>query len=193
MDTAEFELLKRKYGNGAALYKAEEPLETEKFYRELVEKTTSDRRGEVAFFVQRKNGTFILVRNTYYPKQVYRVPTGGINFGESVEHALLREVGEELGVTVSIHRFLGVIEHRFSYQNQEPVFFYSYVFWLKEESGRLIEDATEDEIAEYLEADANKLKHTAGVLKQTEGPWKDWASFRYQTTRFLLDFIPESN
>lgn len=41
----------------------------------------------------------------------YRPPGGGIEFGEHSRDAVIREIHEELGVTVTILRRLGVVEN----------------------------------------------------------------------------------
>ncbi|HDX9610148.1 TPA: NUDIX domain-containing protein [Bacillus toyonensis] len=42
----------------------------------------------------------------------YFLPGGHVEIGESAEHALIRELREELGANCSIKQFLGVIENR---------------------------------------------------------------------------------
>jgi 8-oxo-dGTP pyrophosphatase MutT (NUDIX family) len=52
----------------------------------------------------------LLVKNIR--KQHMFLPGGHIEFAESARAALVREIKEELGVTISIDRFLGAAEHR---------------------------------------------------------------------------------
>jgi ADP-ribose pyrophosphatase YjhB (NUDIX family) len=53
----------------------------------------------------RKDNKFLL---TFDPKfQFWRVPGGRPKFGEKIEEALKREIKEELGVEISIDKFLG--------------------------------------------------------------------------------------
>jgi 8-oxo-dGTP diphosphatase len=40
------------------------------------------------------------------------LPGGHIEFGESAKEALVREVEEELGISCSVGRFLGIVEHK---------------------------------------------------------------------------------
>ena len=40
-----------------------------------------------------------------------RIPTGGIEFNETAEEALYREVKEELGVSFDVEKFEGLIEY----------------------------------------------------------------------------------
>lgn len=188
-DAREFEYLKNKYGKNAVIKQNYHTYTNKKFYNEFNRNIETDRRGEVAFFLQRKNGRFVLVRTSFYPQGLYRVPTGGIQFGESVEHALFREIKEELGVEVEVKEFLGVAEHNISYENEKTLNFCSFVFWLNEVSGELIHDATQNEISGYIEADKEKICEVSDFLKNMNGKWKDWSSFRYETTGFIIPYI----
>ena len=44
-------------------------------------------------------------RNTF-------LPGGHVEFGESAKDALVREINEELGITCTIGKFLGLVEHK---------------------------------------------------------------------------------
>ena len=60
---------------------------------------------------------------------------------------------------------------------------------LKETGGNILEDATEDEICEYIEADKEMLKNISHSLKTNKSNWHDWCSFRMQTTAFVIPYI----
>src|SRR6266487_5900369 len=66
----------------------------------------SDRYGEVCMVVRRPNGKLLTMKKTFYPAEAYRLLTGGINHGELVLDALLRETHEETGLQVEVERFL---------------------------------------------------------------------------------------
>lgn len=187
-DKLEFDALKEKYGIDAKHKKVTLKFINQKFFNEFKHNVNNNRRGEVAFFIQRKNGKFILIRTSFYPEGIFRVPTGGINYGENIEEALFREVKEELGLDVFVNKFLGVIEYNIIFGNEE-LKFYSYVFWLKEVSGNILEDATEDEISEYIEADKSEMLTISKNLAEHCGKWKDWCKFRAETTKFIIPFI----
>src|ERR1700730_11411247 len=62
----------------------------------------TDRYGEVCMVVRRPNGKLLTMIKTFYPKGAYRLTTGGINHGENILDALLRETQEETGLQVEI-------------------------------------------------------------------------------------------
>ncbi len=151
------------------------------FFNRSKDLVARDRVGEVVFAVERENGKFICVRSSGYPEGIFRIPTGGISHGEDVLEAVHREVGEELGLKAEIKRFLGVIKIEMRHKD-ETVPFYSYLFHLKETGGRLLQDATDDEVSEIVEADADELARLSEKLLSIERGWRDWGTFRHMTT-----------
>lgn len=160
--------------------------ESEKYFYDFKKTLEVDRRGEVGFLLIRKNGKFVVIRSKKYPKGAFRIPTGGIDFEERAIDALYREVREELGIKFEIDNFKGIIEYNFYYK-EEIIKFYSYLFVIKEVSGNLISDATEDEISEYKEVDCEELKELLHIFLKIEGGWRDWARFRAELIKFYLD------
>ncbi|MGE4283184.1 MAG: NUDIX domain-containing protein [Clostridia bacterium] len=188
-DRKELEALREQYYGNAAIEK-EVVIEviSEKFFKEIKHNAENDRRGEVAFAVQRKNKKVIVIRTDFYPEGIYRIPTGGINYGENVIDAVKREVQEELGLITEIEKFMGVIKYHFIYKN-ERIDFYSYIFWLVEIGGSILSDALEDEINEYMEVDKQHMLDLVELLIGFQGDWKDWCLFRSYTTGFIADFM----
>jgi 8-oxo-dGTP pyrophosphatase MutT (NUDIX family) len=74
--------------------------------------TLEDRHGEVCMVVRRPNGKLITAKKTFYPAGAFRLLTGGVDHGEPIADALLREVAEETGLDVVVRRFLAVIEYQ---------------------------------------------------------------------------------
>lgn len=183
--------LKGKYGANAEIKKVKLNISNRSFFEDMKKNIRNDRRGEVVFAVQRPNGKMVVIRTSFYPESVYRVPTGGINYGEDIIEALGREIKEELGLRTSIQAFLGVIEYEFIYKNEE-LKFYSYLFWLKEEGGNILIDALEDEVSEYREVDKEELIQTVSFLEnfKTDDAWKDWCTFRSITTGCFISLLP---
>lgn len=181
----EYIKLKNEYNSASEIEKYTINFRNKKFFNDFRRTINTDRRGEVGFFLKRKNGKYVVVRSKKYPKNIYRIPTGGIGFTESVIDALYREVKEELGVEFEIESFKGIVEYTIKYK-EEVLKFYSYLFEISEVSGNLIEDATEDEITGYREIDIDELKNVAKKLSSVEGSWKDWCSFRVKLIDFYL-------
>ena len=183
-----FEKINSQFGGQGQFQYTKLNFVSKRFFEDFKQLIHSDRWGEVAFFVERKNGKHIVIRSHSYPKGVYRVPTGGIRYGEEVSHALYREIREELGLTHDTPRFLGAVFYEICYQG-EQLEFISFVFHLKETGGTILEDATEQEIHEYLEADKEMLTLICRNIEQHGGSWQDWCQFRLQTTSFLLPYL----
>ena len=181
----EYTDLLKEYNKNAQVKKVSLTVESEKYFRDFKKTLETDRRGEVGFLLRRKNGKLIVIRSKKYPKGAFRIPTGGIDFSESVIHALHREVKEELGVSFEIDKFFGIIEYNFHYK-EEIIKFYSYLFVINEISGELIKDATQDEIADYREVDDEGLFELYKTLTSVLGGWRDWALFRSELIKFYL-------
>ena len=61
------------------------------------------------------------------------------------------------------------------------------MFVIKEISGELIKDATEDEISDYKEVDIKALSELEKTLKSIDGGWHDWATFRSELISFYIN------
>jgi 8-oxo-dGTP pyrophosphatase MutT (NUDIX family) len=187
-DQQKFEILKCHYGREAVVKEVNLNITNSEFFEEFKDKIENDRKGEVAFAVERPNGKIIVVRTSFYPKTIYRIPTGGINHGEDIIEALQREVKEELGLQTNIEKFLGVIQFNILHKNKK-LNFYSYLFWLKEIGGNILEDALEDEVSEYKEVNKEQLIEIVNILKEFQGPWRNWCIFRAETTGFFIQYM----
>lgn len=183
----EFEKLCKLFNGNARIQEQTIIFSNESFFEKVKVSIQKDRRGEVVFGVFRPNGRVVAVTCEEYPDNVYRIPTGGIGYNEDIVEALHREVKEELGLTVKIRNFIGVVKFRFVYSNEE-VNFYSYVFALDETGGEIMKNATDDEISSFVEADVTDLEKIALKLQNIKGSWSDWGMFRYYTTKSILEY-----
>jgi len=145
----------------------------------------TDRYGEVCMVVRRPDGRLLTMVKTFYPLNAYRLLTGGINFGERVYDALLRETHEETGLEVKISRFLAAIAYDLNHEHETPVF-YSFAFLLDETGGTLgviDEDERVEAFREVAVEDlpmlAERLRHIQHQpSRQIGGNWHDWGNFR---------------
>lgn len=139
------------------------------------------RIAEVCLVFQRPSGQFLTITKPFYPPGVYRLPTGSILPGESLQEALERESWEETGLQAQILRYLAHI----TYQHNEGRLFHSYVFLLAAEGTPHPQDHLEH-ISDFQEVGATGLLELAQKLeglppdfsKELGATWADWGRFR---------------
>lgn len=156
----------------------------------------TDRYGEVCMVIRRKNGLLLTMVKTIYPKGAYRLPTGGINYGEPIRDALLRETYEETGLQVNIQRFLAAVAYRIPAINLEPIF-YTFAFLLDEVSGTLGAIDETERVEAFREIEPGELPRVAQTLEsvkneysdEIDGIWRDWGHFRAVIHRAVLEAL----
>jgi ADP-ribose pyrophosphatase YjhB (NUDIX family) len=144
----------------------------------------TDRFGEVCMVIRRPSGHLLTMTKTYYPTNAFRLLTGGINHGEKIYDALLRETQEETGLEVHITRFLAATAYQIP-QQEEPAF-YTFAFLLDEIGGTLGVIDESEQVEEFREVTPSGLLQVATELEQTTaryseeigGSWGDWGHFR---------------
>ena len=145
----------------------------------------TDRIGEVCMVIRRRNGRLLTAIKTFYPKDAYRLLTGGINHGERVYHALLRETHEETGLEVNTNRFLAALAYSLNGNDKAPVF-YTFAFLLDEVSGTLGTLDETERVEAFREVAVEDLPKMADTLRHIQhepsreigGNWHDWGKFR---------------
>lgn len=147
----------------------------------------TDRYGEVCMVVRRPNGHLLTMTKVFYPRGVSRLPTGGINQGEDILAALLREAYEETGLQVEVRRFLAAVAYRLKNGGKEtlPVF-YTFAFLLDELGGTLGALDESERVEAFFEVEPGSLLSVAERLEHVEttyseeidGRWSDWGCFR---------------
>jgi 8-oxo-dGTP pyrophosphatase MutT (NUDIX family) len=145
----------------------------------------TDRYGEVCMVVRRSNGRLLTMIKTFYPQDAFRLLTGGINVGENVYDALLRETNEETGLQVEAKRFLAAIAYTLDSQHETPVF-YTFAFLLDEVGGTLDPIDESERVEAFREVAVKDLPLLAERLRHIRhepsrhigGNWHDWGNFR---------------
>lgn len=173
IDRSEIQALAGKYGQ--PLYRSH-CIETDAYMRSYRGQADSDRRGEVVFAIRQLNGEILLHTKHRYERPIYRLPTGRIERGESVERALFREIAEETGQRVQVCRFLGVLDCHFV--NEGSVIpFASYIFYLQSLSEGFSPSDT-DEIAGFRTIPAQELGVVAEELRSLDSFRRCWGYWR---------------
>jgi 8-oxo-dGTP diphosphatase len=185
---AEFRDICKRLGSDGVIRDVTIRYEMPGYFNRVKNVVHHDRRGEVVFCVVRPDVKVIMTRRDDYPENIYRIPTGGIGRGEDVVEAVFREVKEELGLDVRIRAFAGVVRIRFEY-GTESVMFCSYIFILDEAGGRLLADASDNEISEIWEADLEEFDRLVRALDSIKGKWQDWGKFRHVTSNAVLNYL----
>lgn len=158
--------------------------------------TKGDRVGEVCMVVQRPSGDLLVFRKTFYPKGVLRLLTGGIDHGEPIAAALLREVAEETSLEVTVSRFLAAIRYR-SHDAPPNRAFYSFAFLLAEVGGELLVADPAERVDLFAERAPHELPALADVLDhladrndpEIGGNWRAWGRFRAVVHRVVAEAL----
>jgi len=97
--------------------------------------------------LNRKNKVFATQRGYGEYKDGWEFPGGKIEENESPEEALIREIREELGVTIAVHDLIDIIDHDY------PDFhLHMFCYWATVTDGHLM--LLEHEDARWLDADS---------------------------------------
>ena len=173
IDQSELHALASKYGQPL---RRRHLIETDAYMRAYRGQKDPDRQGEVVFAVRQLNGEILLHTKHRYETPIYRLPTGRIERGESVEEALYREIAEETGQRVQLRRFLGVLDCHFVNEDSN-IPFVSYIFYLESLSEDLSPTDTE-EIAGYRTVPAQELCAVAQTLRSLQSQRRAWGYWR---------------
>ncbi|MCC6455253.1 MAG: NUDIX hydrolase [Caldilineaceae bacterium] len=157
------------------------------------------RRAEICYIMHRGHvdeGVLLHVK-TFYPRNAYRLPTGGIHQGEPVMETLAREIEEETGLAVGtgadqvqVQRCLGIVTYAMDHRSTGQSFpFATYHFLVQMPQDGVIapRDATE-QIGGWQWRRAQELAAVAENLEQVgsrQPAWGDWGRFRSLSHRFV--------
>jgi ADP-ribose pyrophosphatase YjhB (NUDIX family) len=146
------------------------------------------RRGEVVLAITRPNDRVLVHTKRFYPPGIFRLPTGGIHWGENADDAARREAFEETGLEILLARFVGVVEYDFRV-GEEHLPFVSYVFVTAEtEANPRVMDADEA-ITEFRAVPVVDLGRMAAELEGLTGEWREWGLCRALPHRMLEEFF----
>jgi 8-oxo-dGTP pyrophosphatase MutT (NUDIX family) len=146
----------------------------------------SDRYGEVCMVIRRPSGRLLTAIKTFYPRGAYRLLTGGIQHGERILPALLRETAEETGLEVRIARFLAHIDYRRNGAQDGLPAFSTFAFLLDETGGTLGCADPDERLEAFREIEVDGLPALADhldnlpdeVSAEINGRWRVWGRFR---------------
>ena len=152
-------------------------LEADEYLFQTRQRQASRRRGEVVMVIEQTAGAVLLHRKGWYERGVYRLHTGGIDAGESVENTLVRELKEETGLRGGDIRFLGIIPCLLRYQSQE-LQVTSYVFHVLHPQGQIRIPNSKEDISDIREVLIRDLPRVAKNLRNIPPPRTRWGYWR---------------
>jgi len=185
MDEHELEQLAVAYGQPemrVVEIEGDEYLFSTRLYR------SRDRRGEVVLAIERPGRCVLLHRKGWYEPGVYRLLSGGIDWGEAVETTLARELQEETGLALGTTHFLGVLDCRIHYASHE-LSFVSYVFHLSRTEGVLRLPHTAEDISEFRDVPIADLPSVAEDLRHVPPPRTCWGHWRAIAHDFVHEIL----
>jgi 8-oxo-dGTP pyrophosphatase MutT (NUDIX family) len=188
IDEAEISQLLTEYGPGQRWRVALE-VSVQSFgdwFEKLVSK--ANRRGEVVLAIQRPDGKTLLHTKRFYPKGIFRLPSGGVHPDEPVLSGVIRETKEETGLDVSIDRFLGTIEYEFCHGGRRLPFV-SYVFLVQAGNGLPMVQDPGEEITGFRYVTPSEIRTVAAQLRSLPAEWADWGRFRAPPHDLVVDAL----
>lgn len=150
------------------------------------------RSAEVIFVVSRAGKDVLLINKAQYPAGTYRIPTGGVEAGESPQEAARREIYEETGYQVEAPGLLSVVNYTLNWPGLAPVPFVSYVFLALVPSDQPPQ-ATDpmERIADFRWIPITVLGDVAAQLNSLPSAWAYWGRFRAVAYGFISDAVLE--
>lgn len=152
----------------------------------------SDRRAEVIFAIQGPGEQLWLHTKHTYPRPMFRLPSGGIEWDETVVDALFREVEEETKLPVFVQQFVALLTYRFHRNTpiprQSTTQFASYLFLLQNINGNPELEGNE-EVADFKPILPSQLPQVASDLRNIWGERQSWGQWRALAHDVLYDFM----
>ncbi len=128
------ENLKKTYGT-PELVKFDIPVLLEEFNR-IKSSQRDGRRHDVTLYIK-KDDRIVVIAKHFYPKGMYRAPSGGIHKGEDFIEGTKREALEETGCEIELEKFLLITDVDFYLIDnpEKKIKWHSYIFQAKYLSG----------------------------------------------------------
>jgi 8-oxo-dGTP pyrophosphatase MutT (NUDIX family) len=146
------------------------------------------RDGEVVLVLRRPDGRVLLHTKHFYPADTWRLPSGGVEPGESPQAAARREIAEETGLPPHMERLLGILTYEMQ-RAGERIPFGSYVFLVDVEGGRPAPRDAGEEISGFRWVLPEELEGVSAQLCGLARPWAGWGTFRSLPHSFVAGLL----
>ncbi|MBN1178860.1 MAG: NUDIX hydrolase [Anaerolineae bacterium] len=146
------------------------------FFEDMAQAVKRERMGEVILLLRRSGDQVLLHTKTFYPQDVYRLPSGGIQGDEPVMAAAARETAEETGLSIQQNWPLGSIGYTF-WNGDARIDFHSWLVLADVEGEAHLCDPNE-RIEGYRWVEIAALGRVAAQLRAVPETWGSWGNFR---------------
>ena len=142
--------------------------------------------GEVMFLLPRPGG-LLLHRKSLYPPNCWRLLTGRIKPAEKLTDTLNREIMEEVGLSLPIKRYVGIVTYEISH-NRLTLPWVTHIF-LMGYSDAPLQPSFDDEIEETKVCSLQQLDQVANDLERLPKTWHDWGRYRAIAHRLVRQHV----
>jgi len=146
---------------------------------------TRNRLAEVLMVLPRPGGLLFHTK-AFYPRGIYRLPSGGVKSGEKILRAASREVREETGLVLAPTRFLFHLVQRL-HVGETLRGFHSLAFLFPFSDGPLQPQDEEEEISDLRACSWEEIPELIRRMMSLSYPWETWGEFRAAPHRLLLE------
>jgi 8-oxo-dGTP pyrophosphatase MutT (NUDIX family) len=157
-------------------------------FLQFMARNAQKRDGEVVLAIRRPDGRLLLHTKPSYPPGTWRMPSGGVEWGETPEAAARREVAEETGLPGHLERLLGVLTYEVG-DRGPAVYFASAVFLIAAPDERPAVRDPGEKISGYRWILPAELAQVATRLQRLPAPWADWGRFRALAHFFVTEHL----
>lgn len=153
----------------------------------IARSTARGRAHDVTFVIQAQDERVVIVRKPQFPPGAWRIPSGGIDRGESFEAGTLREAREETGLEIELTGYPLVADSVFTHRGAE-IPWVSHVVTARAGSEQIApRDRVEIEDARW--APMNELTGSiATVLRASGSPLFSYRADLHDRIAALLSF-----
>lgn len=138
-------------------------------FKEWIKEKAKKTKGEVVMIIL-QNNRIALITKEFYPKGIYRIPSGGIKLNETPNEALNREIYEETGIRNPKSKLLATIEWKINQINYK-----SYVYLIQDAEIKGPTNSME-RISKIILVEPEKVLDYLNPRASAE--WRDWIKFR---------------
>lgn len=139
--------------------------------------TMRERTGEVVMVIRRAQDHIVVITKDFYPRGIYRMPTGTLRDKENPDDALGRELYEETGLRSSSPRLLETIGFKFRCDERDHGF-NSYIYVTEPLAGEPQSKDPSERITDFKDVGVEELPAIIESLKSLTERWADWGLFR---------------